>query len=407
MASAEHARRAERGRRSRSAFVTWPPHGYRPGAGSSLQRSGRARASATILTSNALEPAASRQRRGTRGLHSWSLNRPAFPASPACSRTVAGSRTATGAGSWRNAADIARHAARTAGGRRRCWSRTTSRSRRPRRAWPVRSRSGTRRRDRSEPSSAPSGPTGSGPDGARVGQRSRSRRRRLDTARNESLRGGPAGRRTPPAAQVAGRRAFTRPAGSRSSTRASSSVPVSHSMIQSPTCVRRSGSGTTANAAASRCAVAASNFRAACRHSSARSSARPLGDGLLPALGDALLPALRSPLLPCTPAPLPRTSRPPPRIPDGTPCPVPGTTAPPARVSPTPRPRARRTSRAIAWERFGVRPAPRLERGCPRRDVRRRAAVLRPPRGRSFRSGTLRLGEAPADGDPAASAAAP
>ena len=48
-----------------------------------------------------------------------------------------------------------------------------------------------------------------------------------------------------------------------SSTRASSSAAVVLSMIQSPTCARRSGSTASASKGASRRAVAASNFRAA------------------------------------------------------------------------------------------------------------------------------------------------
>ena len=59
-----------------------------------------------------------------------------------------------------------------------------------------------------------------------------------------------------------------------SATRANSSAFVPHSMIQSPTCASRSGSATSASTAARRRA-SSSNFRAACRHSSARSSARP------------------------------------------------------------------------------------------------------------------------------------
>ncbi len=45
--------------------------------------------------------------------------------------------------------------------------------------------------------------------------------------------------------------------------RANSSAAVPHSMIQSPTCSKRSGSATPASAAANRSPAAASNFRAA------------------------------------------------------------------------------------------------------------------------------------------------
>ena len=51
----------------------------------------------------------------------------------------------------------------------------------------------------------------------------------------------------------------------RSERRANSSAAVPHSMIQSPTCARRSGSVTSASAAANRCPAAASNLRAAKR----------------------------------------------------------------------------------------------------------------------------------------------
>ena len=58
-------------------------------------------------------------------------------------------------------------------------------------------------------------------------------------------------------------------------TRANSSAAVPHSMIQSPTSASRSGSATSASTAARRRAVSSSNFRAACRRSSPRASARP------------------------------------------------------------------------------------------------------------------------------------
>ena len=79
-----------------------------------------------------------------------------------------------------------------------------------------------------------------------------------------------------PEPAAAGRREAPHTPRRRSSdTRASSSAAVPHSMIQSPTSANQPASATSSSAAASRRAVAASNFRSACRHNSARSSARP------------------------------------------------------------------------------------------------------------------------------------
>ena len=60
-----------------------------------------------------------------------------------------------------------------------------------------------------------------------------------------------------------------------SPTRAISSSPLAHSMIQSPVSARRSGSSIRASRPASRSAVPASNLRAACRRSRFRSAAMP------------------------------------------------------------------------------------------------------------------------------------
>ena len=67
-------------------------------------------------------------------------------------------------------------------------------------------------------------------------------------------------------------------------------------MIQSPTCSRRSGSVRRSSRADNRGAVAAVNFRAACRHSRLRSSPRPLLNALLDTFLQAPRMAFRDPL---------------------------------------------------------------------------------------------------------------